>query len=89
MAQKAARKHAQGEYTIVMLRKDYTKSGKSAKRFGLYREGMTVNAYLDACIKLGDDKGAADIRWDSSPNRRGGALIRLVTPKAQVAGKAA
>lgn len=78
---KTPRKHPNGEMVITVLRKDYVKIGKSQKRFALYRDGMTVQQYVDACAKLGDDKGAADIRWDSSGERRGGPLIKLSAPK--------
>lgn len=89
---KAPRKHPQGDHTIQIARADYKKSGASADRWALLKNGMTVQQYVDACAKLGpkQDKGAADIRWDTDSKRKGGALIRLVAPKAASAqGKAA
>lgn len=44
------------------------KKGASAQRFGLYRDGMTVDEALKAGVTL------ADIRWDADPKR---ALIKL------------
>lgn len=39
----------------------------SAERFALYKPGMTVGAYVDACIRAGHSRrnATADIAWDS------------------------
>jgi hypothetical protein len=46
------------------------KRGASAKRFALYKTGMTVGAYLDGCALLHPDeprgRWLADLTWDSA-----------------------
>lgn len=87
------RAHPEGEHLIEVLKKDYRKAkgSLSEQRWNLLlnaKQPMTVNAYIEACRKLGEnqDKGAADIRWDRDPKRE---LIRLVAPKSGSSSKAA
>jgi hypothetical protein len=42
------------------------KRGKAASRFNLYKDGMTVEQYIEASHKAGNAKALAqsDIRWD-------------------------
>lgn len=48
--------------------KDHKKNGDSQDRFALYKNNMTVNAYIEACAKLPKkypaSKARADIKWD-------------------------
>ncbi|MXQ08034.1 hypothetical protein GQ651_09280 [Alphaproteobacteria bacterium GH1-50] len=46
------------------------KRGKSIGRFDQYRDGMTVDQYIDACGRLGypPSKARADIKWDLERN---------------------
>ncbi|MGO8933955.1 MAG: hypothetical protein ACLPLZ_00350 [Terracidiphilus sp.] len=47
------------------------KRGHSAKRFSLYRTGMTVAEYVDECNSLNVPNYALfDITWDTDPKRR-------------------
>ncbi len=47
------------------------KSGKSALRFALYRDGMTVAEYIKECEGIGQDEIALfDITWDTDTRRR-------------------
>jgi hypothetical protein len=47
------------------------KRGKSALRFALYRTGMTVQEYIEACERLNSPNHALfDITWDTDPKRR-------------------
>ena len=47
------------------------KRGASAKRFSLYRTGMSVGDYVQACNSLNVPNYALfDITWDSDPKRR-------------------
>lgn len=49
-------------------------SGKSRARFDLYRTGMTIGAYLDACVALEGARAwarhryLADLHWDTERN---------------------
>jgi len=55
-------------WRIRLVAEGNPKRGKSAERFALYRDGMTVGEYLDASSKAtGSKRGkwAADLRWDA------------------------
>jgi hypothetical protein len=64
---------------IVLLRSTNPKKGKSAERYALYRDGMTVQEYTDAVVKAGYSKTFAngDLKWDSGPRH---GFIRIETP---------
>lgn len=57
--------------TIKLLVKENPKRGISAKRFALYKDGMTVAAYCEAADKVPNKDGKpgkygkADIAWDT------------------------
>jgi hypothetical protein len=46
--------------TIKLLVKENPKRGASRQRYNHYRDGMTVEQY----VNLAGSKGMADIRWD-------------------------
>jgi hypothetical protein len=52
--------------TINLLVKDNPKRGKSAKRFALYRNGLTVEKYVAASVAAGNPArlARADLNWD-------------------------
>lgn len=57
--------------------------GASRERFGLYRTGMTVGAYLDACVALEGNakkrhKYLSDLTWDTE---RGFIAVRAEKPE--------
>lgn len=53
-------------FVITEVRKDNPKRKDAARRFALYKEGMTVQEYTDAAVKEGITKALAmaDMRWD-------------------------
>lgn len=68
-APRAASNRAYPDTWVVRLRSEANpKRGKSAERFALYRDGMTVGEYLDASSALtGSKRGkwSCDLRWDA------------------------
>lgn len=69
---RGGRQNNDGEDRIFLTDKgkDHKKGGDSQKRYELYKNNMTVNAYIDGCAKLPKkypaSKARADIRWDIS-----------------------
>ena len=51
---------------IRLLVKENPKRGNSATRFALYRDGITVDDYVERCVKAGAPSSVAraDLRWD-------------------------
>jgi hypothetical protein len=62
---KSAPKNGQ---TIALLIKQNPKRGDSAKRFALYRSGISTEDYVAQCVKAGNPSGVAraDLRWDTA-----------------------
>lgn len=56
---------------IRVLRKTNPKRGKSAARYALYRDGMTIAEYIKACESRNEGRLALfDITWDTDRKRR-------------------
>lgn len=55
-----------GNDVIRLIEKENPKGGASKDRYALYKDNMTVNAYIKGCEGLGypASKARADIRWD-------------------------
>lgn len=51
---------------IHLLVKENPKRGASRDRYALYRDGMSVDQYIDRVVKAGVSSSAAraDLRWD-------------------------
>lgn len=60
-------KYAESDIITLLVEKN-PKRAASALRFAAYRSGMTVAAYLDACLALQPDepryRWRADLAWD-------------------------
>jgi hypothetical protein len=54
--------------TVVADSNPKAKGSKSARRFGLYKTGMTVGQYVEAASKIGGGRRKAirDITWDTA-----------------------
>jgi hypothetical protein len=52
---------------IHLLVKENPKQGKSHNRFAFYRDGMTVQRYIERCEAVGlpASLARADLRWDT------------------------
>jgi hypothetical protein len=52
--------------TITLLVKENPKRGASKARFGIYRSGMSTEAYISKVISAGGSAtlAKADLRWD-------------------------
>lgn len=66
---RAAANRAYPDSWVISLKAEGNpKRGKSAERFSLYRDGMTIGEYLDASSRAtGSKRGkwASDLRWDT------------------------
>lgn len=74
--EKAKRAGVTATDVIKLLESDAPKRGSAARRFALYRDGMTVQDYIDA---VGDKRLALrDIAWD---RKQGYIIIRDAAPR--------
>lgn len=69
-------------FVITEVRKDNPKRKDASRRFALYEEGMTVQAYTDKAVKEGITKALAmaDMRWDHCAG-----FVTIVEPAAKPA----
>lgn len=63
-----ATKSAPPAKVIHLLVKENPKRGDSASRFAYYRDGITVDDYVERCVKAGKPSSLAraDLRWDTA-----------------------
>jgi hypothetical protein len=64
----AAKVAAAKSPVIKLLVKDNPKRGKSASRYSLYKDGMSVASYVEKSVRAGNPArvAKADLRWDEA-----------------------
>jgi hypothetical protein len=64
----AAKRTYSEDMVITLIKAENPKRAASAKRYGLYKTGMTVKDYLDGCLALHPEepryRWRADLAWD-------------------------